>query len=339
MLTNVPRISDVEVMARLLLDLGAEVEGIGSTTLRVRCPEIDEGRAGRRAGRPAARVGAAARAAAGAARARAPGAAGRRLSGAPDDRHAPRSARWRWARASVDGPGHVLEAPDGLKPTSIYLYEASVTGTETALLAAAAAPGVTEIRHAACEPHVVELCEFLRQAGRRHHRRGHADDPRRRRRDAARRRASAVGRLHRGRQLGGRRGGHRRRDRGPRRARRGHGSRRRGAEAAEHRVRDGRRRVPRRAVAAAGGRPHHDRPVAGISERPRQPRHRAGDAGGRPDAGARLAVRAAAVRARAVERHERAICSCAIRTASSSPVRGGCAAGRSTAATSGRGWR
>ena len=61
--------------------------------------------------------------------------------------------------------------PDGLKPTSIYLYEASVTGTETALLAAAGAPGVTEIRHAACEPHVVELCEFLQQARRRHHRR------------------------------------------------------------------------------------------------------------------------------------------------------------------------
>src|SRR5438093_13449432 len=39
-LTNVPRISDVEVMARLLLDLGGEVEGIGSTTLRVRCPNI-----------------------------------------------------------------------------------------------------------------------------------------------------------------------------------------------------------------------------------------------------------------------------------------------------------
>src|SRR2546426_7345309 len=39
-LTNVPRISDVEVMARLLLDLGAEVEGIGSTTLRVRCGEV-----------------------------------------------------------------------------------------------------------------------------------------------------------------------------------------------------------------------------------------------------------------------------------------------------------
>src|SRR5207302_6379139 len=52
-----------------------------------------------------------------------------------------------------------------LKPTSIYLYEASVTGTETALLAAAAANGVSEIRHAACEPHVVELCVFLQELG------------------------------------------------------------------------------------------------------------------------------------------------------------------------------
>jgi len=65
----------------------------------------------------------------------------------------------------LDGPGHVMDAPDGLKPASLYLYEASVTGTETALLAAAAANGRSEIRHAACEPHVVELCEFLRKLG------------------------------------------------------------------------------------------------------------------------------------------------------------------------------
>jgi UDP-N-acetylglucosamine 1-carboxyvinyltransferase len=37
---NVPRIGDVEVMARLLLDIGAEVEGIGTTTLRIRAPKI-----------------------------------------------------------------------------------------------------------------------------------------------------------------------------------------------------------------------------------------------------------------------------------------------------------
>ena len=39
-LTNVPRIGDVRVMAELLRGLGAEVEGIGSTTLRVRCRDI-----------------------------------------------------------------------------------------------------------------------------------------------------------------------------------------------------------------------------------------------------------------------------------------------------------
>ena len=36
-LTNVPRIRDVDVMVALLLDLGAEVEGRGTSTLRVRC--------------------------------------------------------------------------------------------------------------------------------------------------------------------------------------------------------------------------------------------------------------------------------------------------------------
>src|SRR6185436_9837898 len=61
--------------------------------------------------------------------------------------------------------GHALQTPNGLKGASFYLDEASVTGTETALLAAVAAPGVSEIRHAACEPHVVELCEFLTQLG------------------------------------------------------------------------------------------------------------------------------------------------------------------------------
>ena len=39
-LTNVPRIRDVEVMVQLLVDLGAQVDGIGTTTLRVRCPEV-----------------------------------------------------------------------------------------------------------------------------------------------------------------------------------------------------------------------------------------------------------------------------------------------------------
>jgi len=61
--------------------------------------------------------------------------------------------------------GRGLVARDGLKAASFYLDEASVTAMETALLAAATAPGTTEIRHAAAEPHVAELARFLRRMG------------------------------------------------------------------------------------------------------------------------------------------------------------------------------
>jgi UDP-N-acetylglucosamine 1-carboxyvinyltransferase len=163
-LTNVPRISDVEVMARLILDLGGEVEGIGSTTLRVRCPQVvkdepDGALVGRLRGSVLLLGPLLAR------RGRA------HLAPPGGDFPARRTINTHLeALESMgvrkgEGAGHVLEAPDGLKPTSIYLYEASVTGTETALLAAAAAPGVSEIRHAACEPHVVELCAFLEKLG------------------------------------------------------------------------------------------------------------------------------------------------------------------------------
>jgi UDP-N-acetylglucosamine 1-carboxyvinyltransferase len=163
-LTNVPRISDVEVMACLLVDLGAEVDGIGTSTLRVRCRSLTKDEpapalVGRLRGSVLLLGPLLAR------RGRA------RLASPGGDFPARRSiATHLEALVSMgarigDEPGHALEAPDGLKPASLYLYEASVTGTETALLAAAAAPGVSEIRHAACEPHVAELCEFLRKLG------------------------------------------------------------------------------------------------------------------------------------------------------------------------------
>jgi len=163
-LTNVPRISDVEVMARLLLELGASIEGIGSTTLRIRCPEVvkdepDAALVGRLRGSVLLLGPLLAR-------------RGRAHLAPPGGDFPTRrtiathleALEAMGARVAA-GDGHVLEVPGGLKPASIYLYEASVTGTETALLAAAAAKGVTEIRHAACEPHVVELCIFLRKLG------------------------------------------------------------------------------------------------------------------------------------------------------------------------------
>lgn len=163
-LTNTPRIADVEVMCRLLLDLGAKVEGIGSTTLRIRCANVtkdepDSGLVGRLRGSVLLLGPLLAR-------------RGRAIVAPPGGDFPARRTIKTHIEALIamgarlmPGTGHRLEVPDGLKPASIYLDEASVTGTETALLAAAAAPGVSEIRHCACEPHVVELCEFLRAMG------------------------------------------------------------------------------------------------------------------------------------------------------------------------------
>jgi len=163
-LENVPRIADVEVMARLLLDLGADVQGIGSTTLRIHCQEVtkdepDSTLVGRLRGSVLLLGPLLAR-------------RGRAIVAPPGgDFPARRTIRTHIEALTamgaqlMPGPGHRLDVPDGLRPASIYLDEASVTGTETAVLAAAAAPGRSEIRHAACEPHVAELCEFLRAMG------------------------------------------------------------------------------------------------------------------------------------------------------------------------------
>src|SRR6266481_2190709 len=135
-LTNVPRISDVEVMARLLLDLGAEVEGIGSATLRVRCPSIvkdepDGALVGRLRGSVLLLGPLLAR------RGRA------RLAPPGGDFPARRTiathleALMSMGAKLVVGPSHELEAPDGLHAASMYLYEASVTGRDSALRAAA----------------------------------------------------------------------------------------------------------------------------------------------------------------------------------------------------------
>ena len=163
-LTNVPRIRDVDVLLELLKGLGATVSGAGTDTLRIQCQSITTDRpdpllVGKLRGSVLllgpllARYGSA------------------RLAQPGGDFPTRRTiathvqALLELGAIQVDEPGHALDAPGGLSGASFYLDEASVTGTETALLAAAGARGATEIRHAAMEPHVVELCRFLRAMG------------------------------------------------------------------------------------------------------------------------------------------------------------------------------
>jgi len=163
-IANVPRIRDVDVLLELIEALGARVEGKGTGTLRIQCERVtsdcpDPALVGRLRGSVLllgpllARIGSA------------------RLAPPGGDFPARRTisthihALMEMGAIPLDEPGHAMHAPDGLTGASFYLDEASVTGTETALLAAATARGSSEIRHAAMEPHVVELCEFLEAMG------------------------------------------------------------------------------------------------------------------------------------------------------------------------------
>jgi UDP-N-acetylglucosamine 1-carboxyvinyltransferase len=69
--------------------------------------------------------------------------------------------------ASVEYNDRFKMHADGLHGASIWLDEASVTGTENAIMAACLARGETVIRHAASEPHVQELCHLLNCMGAR----------------------------------------------------------------------------------------------------------------------------------------------------------------------------
>ncbi len=164
-LDNVPAIRDVTAMGEVLTGLGAEVEGLGGARVRIRAADLrsdepDPDQVARLRGSVLLAAPLLVR-------------RGRvRLAESGGDFPNRRSFAVHLAALEAMGvrelPGRerILEAPtEGLRAASIYLEEASVTGTETAVIAAVGARGVTEIRHAACEPHVVQLCDFLSRMG------------------------------------------------------------------------------------------------------------------------------------------------------------------------------
>jgi UDP-N-acetylglucosamine 1-carboxyvinyltransferase len=158
-LHNVPRIRDVDTMVALLADIGADVEWVGPNDIRVDAgnahkTDLDSELCSRirasflLAGPLIARFG----------RASVPPPGGDVIGRRRLDPHVHALAE---LGVEIDINGTFEMRTDGLQGRRIFLDEASVMATENAIMAAALAPGETEIGNAACEPHVQDLCRFL----------------------------------------------------------------------------------------------------------------------------------------------------------------------------------
>jgi len=163
-LENVPRIRDVEEMIELIVALGVDVEWLGQNTVRVWASDVTSTKLDPElcerirasilfAGPLLARFGAA----------DVPPPGGDVIGRRRVDTHLMALAA---LGADIDvGREYRLRAPNGLRGAEVYLDEASVTGTENALMAASLASGETTIVNAACEPHVQDLCRLLTGMG------------------------------------------------------------------------------------------------------------------------------------------------------------------------------
>lgn len=158
-LENVPRIRDVEILVELVKSVGASVEWTERNTLKihaksVRAAELDPDLCRRI--RASILLAAPLLARCGEVELPPPGGdvIGRRRL----DTHF--LALERLGVAFELEEVFRLSTP-GLRGADVFLDEPSVTATEQALTAAAAARGTTILRNAACEPHVQDLSHFL----------------------------------------------------------------------------------------------------------------------------------------------------------------------------------
>ena len=166
-LGNVPDISDVRTMLGLVEDLGAGIEQLDPHRVAIR--PVGDGRpdfdAARRI-RGSFLLAAPLLARRGEVHLPAPG--GDRIGRRRVDTHL-LAFRTLGAEVVVERGDYVLRAPDGLVGAPVFLDEASVMGTENAVMAAATARGTTTIMNAASEPHVQGLCRMLVAMGARIH--------------------------------------------------------------------------------------------------------------------------------------------------------------------------
>jgi len=160
---NLPQIKDVETMLQILASLGVEVRELGEHEVALRAHNIRrtdiEPELARRmrasvllAGPLLARCKSVTL----------PQPGGDLIGRRRVDTHI-MALRALGAQVEV-GPNYKMKA-ESLRGDDIFLDEASVTGTENAIMAACLAEGTTIIRNAASEPHVQALARFLNRLG------------------------------------------------------------------------------------------------------------------------------------------------------------------------------
>jgi UDP-N-acetylglucosamine 1-carboxyvinyltransferase len=164
-LTNVPRIRDVEVLVELVKSLGVSVDWKDRNTLAIHAKTVTTGKLDPelcRKIRASILLVAPVLARSGEIRIPPPGGdvIGRRRL----DTH---FLALEALGAAVEFKDMLHVSTKGLKGADVFLDEPSVTATENAVTAAAAAKGTTILRNAACEPHVQDLCQFLVTLGAR----------------------------------------------------------------------------------------------------------------------------------------------------------------------------
>lgn len=164
-LTNVPRIRDVEVLVELVRSVGVSVDWKDRNTLEIHAKTVQASQLDPELCRRirasillvspvVARCG----------EIRLPPPGGDVIGRRRLDTHF----------LALEALGATVELKDmlhvrtkGLRGADVFLDEPSVTATENAVTAAAAARGTTIVRNAACEPHVQDLCRFLVTLGAR----------------------------------------------------------------------------------------------------------------------------------------------------------------------------
>lgn len=162
-LRNLPDIEDVRTMGELLADVGVDVERLDPHTWRLHAhrtglPEFDRERFRRirgsilLAGPMLARLG----------QIELPAPGGDVIGRRRVDTH---FLAFQELGAEVDANTVFRLHARRLRGADILLDEASVTGTENAIMAAVLAEGTTIIRNAAAEPHVQDLCTMLNGLG------------------------------------------------------------------------------------------------------------------------------------------------------------------------------